>query len=144
MLFRDNKSLIGELARLSARRRHLSSREADDLVGFVRVRLTDNDYEILHKFKNRSTLRTFLLASIERLTLDFCARAWADWPPSVEAQRLGPVAVLIERLKVRDRHSLIDAIRIMRREHGVTLTNQQIRLLWRALQEARNSRKRPN
>ena len=92
-LLLDHLDLVDQIVRTIGRRRHLSATERDDFASFVNLRLVDDDYAILRKFQNRSTLWTYLAAVIERLSLDFCAEKWGRWRPSAMAERLGPVAV---------------------------------------------------
>ena len=69
-LLLENLPLIDLIVRTTGRRRHLSA-EQEDFAGFVRLRMVEDDYAILRKFQNRSSLRTYLIAVIERLSLDF-------------------------------------------------------------------------
>ena len=67
----DHLDLINQIVRTVGRRRHLSTVELEDFASFVNLRLVDDDYAILRKFQNRSSLWTYLAAVIERLSLDF-------------------------------------------------------------------------
>lgn len=53
-----------------------------------------------------------LVAVVERLSLDFRVERWGRWPPSAVADRLGPAAVLLERLVTRDGYTLQEAMAI--------------------------------
>jgi len=99
----------------------------------VRLRLIENDYAVLRKFQNRSSLRTYLIAVIERLSLDFCVERWGRWRPSAAADRLGPVAVRLEQLVTRDGHSLGEAMEIVRTSHVSELSLSQLHDIWRQL-----------
>ena len=92
--------------------------EQEDFAGFVHLRLIEDDYAILRKFQKRSSLRTYLAAVIERLSLDFCVEKWGRWRPSAMAERLGPVAIVLERLVTRDGHTLEEAIEIISTDHA--------------------------
>ena len=129
----DHLDLIDQIVRTTGRRRHLSATEREDFAGFVSLRLIEDDYAILRKFQNRSTLWTYLAAVIERLSLDFCADKWGRWRPSAMAERLGPAAVVLERLVTRDSHSVEEAFEILRTHHGVDLTDAQLRNMWEQL-----------
>ncbi|HEX5106464.1 MAG TPA: sigma-70 family RNA polymerase sigma factor [Pirellulaceae bacterium] len=119
--------------RTTGRRRHLSTAEQEDFAGFVNLRLIEDDYAILRKFQSRSSLWTYLAAVIERLSLDFCAEKWGRWRPSAMAERLGPAAVVLERLVVRDSNPLEEAFEILRAQHGVTLSEAELRRIWEQL-----------
>ena len=129
-LLLEHLPLIDLIVRTTGRRRHLSAGEQDDLAGFARLRLIEDDYAILRKFQNRSSLRTYLAAVIERLSLDFCVERWGRWRPSAAADRLGPVAVLLERLVSRDGHTLEEAMEIVRTNHASALSPRQLRDIW--------------
>lgn len=132
-LLLDHLDLIAQIVRTVGRRRHLSVTELEDFASFVNLRLIDDDYAILRKFQNRSTLWTYLAAVIERLSLDFCAEKWGRWRPSAMAERLGPVAVVMERLVSRDSHSVDEALEILRTNHDVGLSDAELRKIWEQL-----------
>lgn len=129
----DHLDLIGQIVRTTGRRRHLSPPEREDFASYVHLRLIEDDYAILRKFQNRSSLRTYLAMVIERLSLDFCAEKWGRWRPSAMADRLGPVAVTLERLVTRDNHTLDEAIEILRTNHDVALSEIALRNIWEQL-----------
>lgn len=129
----DHLDLIDQIVRTTGRRRHLSAAEQDDFAGFVRIRLVENDYAILRKFQGRSSLWTYLAVVIERLSLDYSVAQLGRWRPSARAERLGSVAVLLERLTHRDGHTLEEAMELVRTAHGVRLTFPQLHALWNQL-----------
>ncbi len=129
-LLLDHLDLINQIVRTVGRRRHLSAPEQEDFASFVHLRLVDDDYAILRKFQNRSTLWTYLAAVIERMSLDFCVDKWGRWRPSAMAERLGPVAVALERLVHRDSHSVDEALEILTTNHDVALTHAELRNVW--------------
>ncbi|HEX6164265.1 MAG TPA: sigma-70 family RNA polymerase sigma factor [Vicinamibacterales bacterium] len=129
-LLLDHLDLVDQIVRTTGRRRHLSSTEREDFASFVRLRLVEDDYAILRKFQNRSTLWTYLAAVIERMSLDFCAEKWGRWRPSAMAERLGPVAVALERLVTRDAHTVEEAMEILRTNHDVGKTYAELRRIW--------------
>jgi RNA polymerase sigma factor (sigma-70 family) len=104
---------IERIAAFVARRRHLDSTQAEEFVQEVRVRLLDNDYAIIRKFKGRSVLSTYLTTVIGRLFSQWRVEQWGKWRPSAEAKRLGPKAVELERLLWRDGYTWPEALRIL-------------------------------
>ena len=129
-LLLDHLDLVDQIVRTTGRRRHLSPTEREDFASFVRLRLVEDDYAILRKFQNRSTLWTYLAAVIERMSLDFCAEKWGRWRPSAMAERLGPIAVTLERLVTRDSHTIEEAMEIVRTNHDVGKTYAELRRIW--------------
>jgi RNA polymerase sigma factor (sigma-70 family) len=49
------------------------------------------------------------------------------------AERLGPVAVVLERLVTRDAHTIEEAMAIVRSNHDVALTDAELRAIWEQL-----------
>jgi RNA polymerase sigma factor (sigma-70 family) len=132
-LLLDHLDLINQIVRTVGRRRHLSATEREDFASFVHLRMVDDDYAILRKFQNRSTLWTYLAAVIERMSLDFCAEKWGRWRPSAMAARLGPVAVVLERLVNRDSHSVDEALEVLKTNHDIALSDADLRKIWEQL-----------
>jgi RNA polymerase sigma factor (sigma-70 family) len=129
-LFTDNLEKIEKLVRISARRHHLSAVEQQDFAGYVHVELLKDDCATLRKFQNRSSWWTFLAAVIEKLALDFLIEKWGRWRPSAMAEKLGPVAVILDRLVHRDGHPLEEALEIVRAHHAGHLTPGELRAMW--------------
>ncbi len=92
------------------RRNRLPDAEAEDFRSLVQLKLIENDYEVLRRFRGQSTLRTYLTVVIQRRFLDYRISEWGKWRPSAEARRLGPIAVELERLTTRDGLSRDEAI----------------------------------
>jgi RNA polymerase sigma factor (sigma-70 family) len=107
--FLDNLALIRRVAASVARRRRLSADETEEFVSDVLFRLIRNDYAILSKFRGQSSLATFLRPVIDRICLDRRIAHWGKWRPSVHSQRLGEVAVALERLTRREGLSFDEA-----------------------------------
>jgi hypothetical protein len=59
------------------------------------------------------------LANLPVIFLDYRNRLWGKWRPSAEAKRLGPTAILIERLVARDGWAVDQVIEMVRVNHRV-------------------------
>jgi RNA polymerase sigma factor for flagellar operon FliA len=114
-----------KLYRLS-RRSGLPEDEAEELRSWALFKLVDNDYRILASWQGRSSLSTFLTVVLVNLMRDYRIQVWGKWRPSAAALRQGPVAVLLERLWVRDNLPLDEAIERMRSEHAVSLSRSEL------------------
>jgi RNA polymerase sigma factor (sigma-70 family) len=114
-----------KLDRLS-RRSGLPEDEAEELRSWALFKLVDNDYRILASWQGRSSLSTFLTVVLVNLMRDYRIQVWGKWRPSAAALRQGPVAVLLERLWVRDNLPLDEAIEHMRSEHAVSLSRSEL------------------
>ena len=123
------------------RRAHLLGADAEDFASEVKVALLEDDFAILRKFEGRSTLQSFLSIVIERLFFDHRTRAYGRWFASANAERLGPAAVLLEKLLRRDRRQLDQALPIVQAAHP-ELTRADVEALAEKLPE-RTARPRP-
>jgi RNA polymerase sigma factor (sigma-70 family) len=101
------------------RRHRLTAAEADDFSAEVRLHFIERNYEPLRRFEGRSSLRTYLTVVVSHLFLDYRNRLWGKWRPSAEAVRLGPVAILLERLVARDGWSMEQATEMLVTNHHV-------------------------
>lgn len=122
----ENLGTVERVVAYVARRHRLSRDEADELSSAVKLKLVDHDYEVLRKYEGRSSLRTYLTAVVIRLFLDDRVARWGKWRPSAQAKRLGAVAVLLDRLLTRDGLSQDEAIEVLRTNHGITASPQEL------------------
>ena len=113
----ENLPLVDSVVRLIARRHRLSADEADELSSAIRLKLVENDYQVLRKFEGRSQLRTYLITVVQRHFLDDRNARWGKWRPSSVARRLGPIAVLLDRLLTRDRLPFDEAVATIATRH---------------------------
>lgn len=101
-LVEDSLPLVDSVVRTIARRNGLTADEEDELGSSIKLKLVENDYEVLRKFEGRSQLRTYLITVVQRHFLDDRNARWGKWRPSANAKRLGPAAVLLDLLLTRD------------------------------------------
>jgi RNA polymerase sigma factor (sigma-70 family) len=124
--FLDHLEVVDQVVRAVARRHRLSADEAEELGAGIRLKLIDRDYEVLRRFEQRCSLRTYLTSVVVKYFLDQRNAQWGKWRPSVEARYLGPVAVLLERLLTRDGHSFDEAVQILQTNHRVDETREEL------------------
>jgi RNA polymerase sigma factor for flagellar operon FliA len=108
------------------RKHHFRKEECEDFRGHVRLKLIEDDYAVFRKFQGRSSLETYLTIVIQHLMQDYLNRLWGKWRPSAEAQRLGPTAILLELLRVRERLSFDEAVQVMQINHKVEKSWQEL------------------
>jgi RNA polymerase sigma factor (sigma-70 family) len=120
-MFHENLPLIEQIIGHCCRRAHFSPQEAEDFGGWVKLKLIEDDYRVFREFRGRSSIKTYLTVTIKRLLLDYQNHIWGKWRPSAEAERLGRVAMRMERLLVRDDLSFDEVCKILRGE-GVEMT----------------------
>lgn len=125
-LLLDNLDLIDQVVRGVAHRHRLTGDEADDLRNAVELKLIEDDYDVLRRFEQRCSLRTYLTTVVLRFFLDGRNKQWGKWRPSIEARRLGPVAVLLERLLTRDGVPFDQAVQILQTNHHVTQSRDEL------------------
>jgi RNA polymerase sigma factor (sigma-70 family) len=115
-----NLSLVDRVVAFIARRNGLDAATRDDVAAIVRLKLIDNDYQILKKFEGRSSFETYLATVVQRIVLDERIRQWGKWRPSAEAKRLGPLAMRLELLLSRDGLGREEAFRSLETSEGTS------------------------
>ena len=122
-IFLDNLPLIQEIIGHSCRRA-LRPQDAEDFKSHVEIKLIENDYAVIRKFRGDrgATLKTFLTTTIKHLFLDYKDHLWGKYHASAEAKRLGDIAIRLERLIVRDGYSFEAACEILRTNQGVEIS----------------------
>jgi RNA polymerase sigma factor (sigma-70 family) len=125
-LLEEHFRLIRERLDHLSRRSGLPEHEAEELRSWALFKLIENDYRILASWEGRSSFSTFLTVVLVNLVRDYRNHIWGKWRPSAAALRRGAEAVLLERLCVRDRLPLDEAIERMRTEHGVSLSRAEL------------------
>ncbi|HKR64399.1 MAG TPA: sigma-70 family RNA polymerase sigma factor [Thermoanaerobaculia bacterium] len=112
---------IEDLIDSICRRRGMDPDAREEFAAIVKLRLVEDDYIVIRAFQHRSSFSVYIAAVIKRLLLDHRNREWGKWRASAEAERLGPVAVDLERLLYRDRRPMDEALVVLARTHtGVT------------------------
>lgn len=119
-LYLAHREAIEDAIAAVCRRRRLAPAEAEEFASDARLHLIKDDYAVLRAFEGRSTFRTFVIAVLSHLFLDWRNARWGKWRPSAEARRTGPLAVRLETLVVRDRLTLDEAHETLRTNHGIT------------------------
>ena len=109
-----------------ARRHYLAPAEIDEFREAIERVLERNDYELLRAFDGRSTWETYLTTVLTRQFFVFQTALWGQWRPSAAACRMGPAAMLLEELTLRDRIPVQDAIEFMRVRHRVDLPRHRL------------------
>jgi hypothetical protein len=125
-LIEQQRTHIEKAVRDLSRRHHLAPTEIEEFGSIVMRSLERNDFELLRAFDGRSTWETYLNLLVTREFFLFQGELWGQWRPTATAHRLGPAAVLLEELVVRDHLSLAEAIDLMRSVHRVDLPRYRI------------------
>jgi DNA-directed RNA polymerase specialized sigma24 family protein len=70
-LFLEHLGWIEKVAALACRKHGVWDAEAEDFTGWVKIRLMEDDYAALRKFRGESNLKTFLATSVVRYFHDY-------------------------------------------------------------------------
>jgi len=112
-----NLPLIEQIISSICRRKGMNPDDIEEFSSVVKLRLIENDYAIIRAFKERSSFATYIAAVISRNVLDHRNREWGKWRVSAEAQRLGEIAVKLERMLHREERSFDEACAAVLAEH---------------------------
>ncbi len=125
-LLLENQEFLARLTRLCCQRKGLSAEQSEDFTQMVNVKLLENDYRVIRQFRGKSKLTSYLAVVIQRYLLDYLNHLWGKWRPSRAAQRLGPLAIRLERLTVRDGLTLEEAVQTLITSEKVQATEAEL------------------
>lgn len=128
-LYSDHAETIESVLAYIRRAHRLSPDDGDEFTSWARLRLLEDDCAVLRKFQGLSTFKTFLVTVAQRLFLDWRIKEWGKWRPTADARRLGPVAIELERLVVRDGLDYDHAVTTLMSK-GVALTSDECDRIW--------------
>jgi RNA polymerase sigma factor (sigma-70 family) len=129
-LFLANLDTIRGIVEYVAKRHRLGAEGREELESYVRLRLIEDDYEVLRRFRGESRISTYLNVVIQRCFLDYRHQEWGRWRASAAARRLGATAMQLERLVYRDGYTFPEATRILLQSHEVHCTEEELDSLW--------------
>jgi RNA polymerase sigma factor (sigma-70 family) len=101
-LEREWKTIEYLIAAICRRRGLLDPADADAFATIVKLKLFENDCEIVRRFRGESRFSTYLGAVIHNTFVDFCVKRMGKWHASAAAERHGAIGVEIERLVHRE------------------------------------------
>ncbi|HEU0052805.1 MAG TPA: sigma-70 family RNA polymerase sigma factor [Longimicrobium sp.] len=118
-LFIDHLAMIERLTAKLCRSRDLIGADAEDVDGWIKMKLVEDDYAAVRKFRGESGLGTYLTVVVSMLFRDRMVKDRGRWRPSAAARRLGPLAIRLETLVYKHRTPFSQAAEIVRSE-GLT------------------------
>src|SRR5215216_3011770 len=104
-LYIEHLGTIDRISESMCRRNGVRGADAEDFASDVKLKLLQDDYAVLRKYRGASSTTTFLTVVIANLFRDYRVKAWGRWRPSAEAKRRGETAVLLETAIYRDGRS---------------------------------------
>ena len=121
--------LIKKVAAHACRGKRFSREDTEEFTSDVKIKLIEDDYAVIRKFQGRSSFRTYVTVVVNHFFQDHCNAKWGKWRPSAEAERLGPHAVKLETLRVRDGHTFDEACEILRVNEHVEASRAELEAL---------------
>lgn len=134
-LFLAHLGWIDKVAAITCSKRGVWGAEAEDFTAWVRMRLMDDDYAAIRKFRGESAFRTFLASVVVRYFHAFDRERRGRWRPSAAAERAGPPATDLETLVRRDGYTLPQAGEKLRTAGRTTLSDAALARLLATLPE---------
>lgn len=128
-LFLSQIQLIERVVASICRRHCLFGDDAEDFGSEVKLKLIDDDYAVLRKFRGKSLLKTYLTTVVANLFRDYLIRKHGKWRPSMMARRRGPEAVQLEHLVYRDGLSVEEAVESLKRNVKVETSREELAAL---------------
>lgn len=117
---------IEQIIALVCRRHGLDGADAEDFASAVKLKLIANGYEVLGRFRGRSSPATFLSVVIANIYRDWRVARHGRWRPSAAAERLGETAVQLERLVYRDGYTFRQATEALRSAGVANVTDREL------------------
>ncbi|HET8622560.1 MAG TPA: sigma-70 family RNA polymerase sigma factor [Gemmatimonadales bacterium] len=125
-LFLAQLGWIERAAAAVCRRHGLSADESADFTSFAKLKLVENDYAVLARFRAESAITTYLVVVLSMLFRDYRAQHWGRWRPSAAARRQGGLAIRLETLVYRDRVPLGQAAEMLRSSGQTELSDREL------------------
>jgi RNA polymerase sigma factor (sigma-70 family) len=125
-LFLTHLPAVERILGALARRHGVAGDDAEEFAAWAKMRLVENDYAILAKFRGESSITTYLTVVLATLHREYRVTEWGRWRPSAAAQREGPIAVRLETLTERDGMTLGQAAELLRTTGETTLSDREL------------------
>ena len=125
-VFVAHHDFIERALKVVCARQRLSAPDAEDFCSAFRVRLMEDDCAVFRKFQGRSSVQTYLVSVVMHSFQDWRNARWGKWRPSAEARRLGPIAIELETLCVRDELGFESACEMLCARHPGLLSRADV------------------
>lgn len=108
-LFLEHLPWIEKVAGVVCRKHGVWGDEAEDFASVAKLKLMENDYADIRKFRGDCQLTTYLATLVVRRFHEYARERWGRWRNSAAAQREGQLARDLEMLVHRDGCTLAQA-----------------------------------
>jgi RNA polymerase sigma factor for flagellar operon FliA len=139
----DNLGHIEKVAAVACRQHGLFGAEAEDFASWLKMRLIEDDYAAIRKFRAEAGIRTYLTTVVMRQFTAYWREQHGRWRTSAAAERLGPPADELEDLVYRQGYTVMQAGEKLRTEGRTTLTDRELADLLAQLPEREPLRPMP-
>ena len=129
----EHLGAIDRIAESLCRRNGIHGADAEDFVSDVKLKLLQDDYAVLRKYRGTCSIPTFLTVVIANLFRDHRIKMWGKWRSSAEAKRRGETAVMLEAAIYRDGQTFDEACSILSRNGRVKVDRAELRKIWSEL-----------
>ena len=125
-LFLQHVGWIDKVAAIACRKRGMGGDEAEDFAAWVKIRLMEDEYAAIRRFRGEAELKTYLAGVVVRQFHDYMRERLGRWRPSAAAERIGPPAGELEALVHRDGYRLHQAGEKLRTAGRTTLSDREL------------------
>jgi len=126
----EHKAWIEKVARITCRKHSVLDEDAADFAGIAFVKLVEDDYAALRRFRGECDIKTYLATLVVRGFQEYARARWGRWRTSAPARRLGPAAVHLEALVYRDGYRLDEAVEVLTTSGRVRETRRELAQLF--------------
>ena len=120
---------IEALLRIVARRYSLRGDEPEEFGAWVKLKIVEDDYAVLQKFRGEAKLRTYLTTVFLRLAKDWLIARRGKWRPSAHAHREGLAAVQLETLISYEGRTVDEAVEVVKRNFAARESRAELHRL---------------
>lgn len=125
-LFLEHLDWIDRVASIACAKHDVRGAEAEDFASWVRMKLMEDDYAVLRRFRGESEVKTYLASVVARHFFSYLRMQRGEWRPSAAAERIGAPAPELERLVLRDAYTLAQAGEVLRTAGRTTLSDLEL------------------
>lgn len=125
-VFLQHLGWIDKVAAIACRKQGIWGDEAEDFTAQVRMKIMEDDYGVLRKFRGESELKTYLATVVNRHVSAYGREQRGRWRVSAMAQRRGPPAPELEMLVHRDGYTLQQAGTRLRLEGRTDMSDAEL------------------
>lgn len=128
-LFLSYLDLIEKLLRIVARRYALHGDEPEEFEAWVKLKMVEDNYAVLRKFRGEAKLRTYLTSVFVRLAKDWLIAQRGKWRISARARQTSLSAMQLETLISYEGRTMDEAVEVVKRNFGAAESRDELHRL---------------